>query len=311
MNAVTYMPVKKKKSAAVSYDKHAVDKWGTYICDHITENISAEQIAEKFGYSVRHFKRVFSQNYEMPVTDYIRKCRLDILAEELRKGKAYKSIAELYGFFSSKGFTAAFIRYFGVSPREYSKDQFDVIDLGEWREKNMDRINIQITTINEIKLLAHPEIGVRGADVDIPAQMQYWLDKDYPSKNRRMADNTLKKDDKIAMWYHPEDICLVDYVIGPVVEDFPDEMDENDIPITIKGGKYAIFHTNSQFDTDVEMTLRLFSRCLFYGWMIEHKEEIDWFKFTFERYVGKKIWCYNDNGRSLYGSCFCMIRPEI
>ena len=60
----------------------------------------------------------------------------------------------------------------------------------------MDRINIRITTIKEIKVLAHPEIGVRGADVDIPAQMQYWLDKDYPSKNRRMVGNTLKKDEE-------------------------------------------------------------------------------------------------------------------
>ena len=216
-----YMPVKKKKSAAVSYDKHSVDQWANYICDHIMENISVEQIAEKFDYSARQFKRVFSENYGMPITDYIRKCRLDILAGELRQGKDYKSIAELYGFFSYKGFNAAFIRYFGVTPKEYSKDQFDVIDLGKWREKNMDKINVRITTIKEIKVLAHPEIGVRGADVDIPAQMQYWLNKDYPSKDRRMAGNMLKRDDKIAMWYHPEDICLVDYVIGPVVESFP------------------------------------------------------------------------------------------
>ena len=65
------------------------------------------------------------------------------------------------------------------------------------------------------------------------------------------------------------------------------------IPVTIDGGKYAIFETDRQSDKEnVSDTIRMYSRCVFFGWVKEHRERVDLMRFTFERYIDNKIYMY-------------------
>ena len=173
------------------------------------------------------------------------------------------------------------------------KDSFGVIDIQKYLTDNKGKINIRITHIEEIKVLAHEEIEARGKDVDIPAQMQYWLNRDYPRLTGDSLRNKIKEEDKIAMWYHDEIFPeKVAYVIGSVVGDFPENINEKDIPITIEGGRYAVFETSDNMDQNIEQVLRLFSRYVFYGWLEEHRDEVEWWKITFERSVDHKVYIY-------------------
>ena len=65
------------------------------------------------------------------------------------------------------------------------------------------------------------------------------------------------------------------------------------VQVTIKGGNYAIFETDKECDrNNLGETIRMFSRCVFFGWIKENRERIDFFRFTFERYINDKVYIY-------------------
>ena len=65
------------------------------------------------------------------------------------------------------------------------------------------------------------------------------------------------------------------------------------IKVTLPAGKYAIFETEKVTDEDdVAETLRLYTRCVFFGWIKEYRDRVDLNRWTFERYENGKIYLY-------------------
>ena len=143
-------------------------------------------------------------------------------------------------------------------------------------------------------MIGHSVIEADGGDADLPAQVCYWLDKDFPClENTRFSCNKERREEKIALWFHISEKENVDYILGPVVDDFEDDIPEEMIPVTVKGGKYAMFESNKPSDKDdLAETLRMFTRCAFYGWIKEHEDMVDLTRITFERYIDNKIYLY-------------------
>ena len=289
-----FLPLFSEKKKKEPEDKvYGVDTWTKYIDEHIMENIPIPELAKMFHYSVQHFRHVFRLYYDMSVSDYIRKRKLQMAAEELRQGHKLIEVALKYGFKTPAGFTRAFENEFNVTPGAYSKGTFEVVDLTQYYNEYKDRLKVSIVNIKELKMIGHTILDSRGEDVDIPAQIYYWMDKDFPClANTRFSCNRQRREDKIAMWYHKPEYINIEYIMGPVVDDFrevPDDM----IPVTIDGGKYAIFETDRQSDKEnVSDTIRMYSRCVFFGWVKEHRERVDLMRFTFERYIDNKIYMY-------------------
>ena len=142
-------------------------------------------------------------------------------------------------------------------------------------------------------MIGHTVLEGTSEDADIPAQIEYYLNHEFPClQNTRFVHNKERREDKIAMWLHDETMEHVEYVLGPVVENF-DEVPEEMVSVCLKAGKYAIFETNQ--DSDVEHlpeTIRMFSRCVFYGWIKENRDRVDLNRYTFERYMDKKVYLY-------------------
>ena len=67
--------------------KYHLDTWIDYINEHIREDLTIENLAVEFGYSVQHFRHIFSLYYGMTASDYIRKKKLQLMAESIRKGR--------------------------------------------------------------------------------------------------------------------------------------------------------------------------------------------------------------------------------
>ena len=95
-----------------------------YMEDHITENITAEDVAKAVGVSSFYFQKGFSMLCGYTVSEYIRNRRLALAGNDLlATDEKVIDIALKYGYDSPDSFTRAFTRFHGVTPTSVRKDE--------------------------------------------------------------------------------------------------------------------------------------------------------------------------------------------
>lgn len=107
----------------VSWDNiDAVQRMQDYIEKHITEIISLRDLADEAGYSPWYSSRIFRELTGKAPFDYIRALRLSQAAIKLRDSDTrIIDVAFDFVFDSHEGFTRAFSKQFGLTPRDYCK----------------------------------------------------------------------------------------------------------------------------------------------------------------------------------------------
>ena len=94
-----------------------------YMEDHITENITVEDIAKGVGISSFYFQKGFAMICGYSVSEYIRNRRLALAGNDLLvTEEKIIDIAMKYGYDSPDSFTKAFTRFHGVTPTSVRKD---------------------------------------------------------------------------------------------------------------------------------------------------------------------------------------------
>ncbi|MGI6337181.1 MAG: helix-turn-helix domain-containing protein [Eubacteriales bacterium] len=102
--------------------EQAVNRMLDYIDAHLQEPITAAELARAAGYSIYHAARVFRETVGMPPFEYIRTRRLEASAHALRNTSArVLDVALDFVFDSHEGFTRAFTRTFGITPKKYAR----------------------------------------------------------------------------------------------------------------------------------------------------------------------------------------------
>ena len=94
-----------------------------YIDIHFTEDITLEEIAMQSGLSPHYFTRLFRECFRMKLWDYVLSRRIDA-AKRLLTGENDLTVLQIAlncGFHNTANFNRAFIRFTGVTPREYRK----------------------------------------------------------------------------------------------------------------------------------------------------------------------------------------------
>lgn len=93
-----------------------------YIEAHITENIDYKELAKSAGIPACHFQKLFACMADIPLTEYIRRRRMSLAAEELQTGgQKIVDVALKYGYNSPTAFNRAFQSVHGVSPSMVKK----------------------------------------------------------------------------------------------------------------------------------------------------------------------------------------------
>ncbi len=110
----------------------SVDRWENiravrsiqrYIEDHIAEPMTLHELSRTAGYSQWHCERLFKEFTGKTIFEYIRALRLTKAALLLRDGRPKViDVAFDFVFDSHEGFTKAFSKQFGLSPKYYSKN---------------------------------------------------------------------------------------------------------------------------------------------------------------------------------------------
>ena len=90
-----------------------------YIEAHLDEEIHYDQLARHVRMSGYDFHRMFSFVVGMTVGEYVRNRRLTLAAQELQStGLSVTEAAYKYGYESLEGFSKAFSRFHGVTPKQ-------------------------------------------------------------------------------------------------------------------------------------------------------------------------------------------------
>ncbi len=103
----------------------AVQRMQEYIEEHITEPLTLKMLADVACYSPWHTERIFKELTGKSPFAYIRARRLTQAALKLQATETPKIIDVAFDFVfaSHEGFTRAFSREFGVSPRRFAQEK--------------------------------------------------------------------------------------------------------------------------------------------------------------------------------------------
>lgn len=105
----------------------AVTRMQTYIAAHIREQITQYQLSRAAGYSECYAARIFKELTGKSPFEYIRRLRLSQAAIILRdKQIRVIDVAFDYVFDSHEGFTRAFAKEFGLTPKKYAKNPIPI-----------------------------------------------------------------------------------------------------------------------------------------------------------------------------------------
>ena len=106
----------------VTDNKHveAVRRMQKYIEEHLKDPISLKNLAEAAGYSPWHCAKIFRELTGKTPFEYIRFLRLSKAALLMRDEQVkVLDVALDFVFDSHEGFTRAFSKNFGISPKKY------------------------------------------------------------------------------------------------------------------------------------------------------------------------------------------------
>ena len=114
-NIIDEMNTKKK-----SRINEVLERVIEYINNHLAEDLTLTHLAEISYLNASYLSRVFKQEYQLNITEYIGKVRLE-KAKTLLSGTACKinEIASQVGYLSVPSFNRVFKKAMGISPLEY------------------------------------------------------------------------------------------------------------------------------------------------------------------------------------------------
>ena len=92
-----------------------------YIADHISEEMTIEQLSLLFNYHPNYFIRLFRRETGYTPYQYIIQQRMQYAVTQLNVGMPNDAVCYACGYTDSSTFTRAFRKYYGVAPQKYRK----------------------------------------------------------------------------------------------------------------------------------------------------------------------------------------------
>ena len=121
----------KSEKQKIGISKHIVASI-EYIREHIQENLTIESIASALELNPSYLSKLFKQEMDVSISQYIRDEKIKITTKMLRYlNESSLEIANYLGFSSQSHFIQVFKKQIGMTPEEYRREHFHKSWLGD------------------------------------------------------------------------------------------------------------------------------------------------------------------------------------
>ena len=103
-----------------------------YVREHIQENLTIDTIAEALNLNPSYLSKLFKQEMQISISQYIREEKIKIACDMLRHlNVSSLDIANYLGFSSQSHFIQVFKKEMGITPEEYRKNHYHQSWIGD------------------------------------------------------------------------------------------------------------------------------------------------------------------------------------
>jgi len=281
----------------------AIEQSLTFIEEHLTNEISTEELANTVGLSPFYFQRLFKRLVNKPVQEYVKLRRLAKVIENLKSTEQrILDVALDYGFSSHANFTRAFKETYGITPESYRRDlpmlntfarpevsmNYILVDEGvplvagnivlEIQRRTLEKPEIYLGLETEVRISEQMPAG-ESTGVDVPGQL--W--RRY-HKEKELLGASLSSGVEMGMSYMGNSAqgCFT-YFAGGLVQNIPDRLQDGFVKRELSAGEYIVCRVEAEnFEDLVTVALDQASKYLFGIWLPHHNLTTE--PFSAEKY---------------------------
>lgn len=264
-----------------------------YIDGNITQEISAAMIAERAGYSLYHFSRIFSENIGVSVMSYVTWRKLQFAIYDLCQGEKVIDVAMNYGFETHGGFTKAFVRWNGFPPslchsRLQARAPAGVtVAMLKHKFTGGNAMTPHIIEFSPFSVVGYPSRHTKANMKNTADAPTFWntLDMDYGTLLTKLYDQFPKsKHFEISMCYDVDEATgAFSYMLGRGIDSPYDlkNIEPDMAHIELEGGLYAVFSTPPVADSYIKVAQDTWNE-IFLHWLPQSEFEYDETRQDFE-----------------------------
>ena len=281
----------------------AIDQSLTFIEEHLTKEISTEELANTVGLSPFYFQRLFKRLVNKPVQEYVKLRRLAKVIENLKStDQRILDVALDYGFSSHGNFTRAFKETYGITPESYRRDlpmlntfarpevsmNYVLVDEGvplvagnivlEIQRRTLEKPEIYLGLETEVRISEQMPAG-ESTGVDVPGQLwkRYHMEKVSIAANL----NTAVEMGMSHMGNSAQGFFM--YFAGGLIKEIPNYIQEGFVKQELSAGEYIVCRIEAEnFENLVTCALDQASKYLFGTWLPAHNLTTE--PFSAEKY---------------------------
>ena len=248
-----------------------INKAISYIFDHLDEDITVDDVARHCSYSKYHLTRMFKEDTDEALYQFIKRVRLERSAWRLKveKGKSITEIGEGYGY-SSSNFATAFKKHLNVSPADFRKQSEKLVEESSFSHGiSIDEIeksekNITIENLESFLVIYERK---KGNYHKLPEEWCRFIEKyeHLATKDTTYIECTIDDpsitDEDNCMY----ELCQTISPDNPALKTNPDILTHY-----FEGGKYAVYH----FKGYPQFLFMVYQE-IFCRWLSKTKNQLD------------------------------------
>ena len=232
-----------RDSESATIQSIVINKAINYIFEHIEEDITVDDVARHCSYSRYHLTRMFKENTDEALYQFIKRVRLERSAWRLKVEKE-KSITEIggeYGY-SPSNFATAFRKHLDISPADFRKASERLVEESSFSHGiTLDELedNARLITIENLDSFTVIYERKKGNYHNLSKEWCTFIEKyEYLSSEDTLYIECTIDDPTIT----DEDHCMYE-LCQTITPDHP-ELAKNPMILThnFDGGKYAVYH---------------------------------------------------------------------
>ncbi|MGN0346426.1 MAG: GyrI-like domain-containing protein [Lachnospiraceae bacterium] len=248
-----------------------INKAINYIFDHIEEDITVDDVARHCAYSRYHLTRMFKEDTDEALYQFIKRVRLERSAWRLKveKEKSIAEIGEDYGY-SSSNFATAFKKHLDTSPADFRKKSEKMVEESSFSHGiSLDELDNteKLITVEQLETFTVVYERKKGNYHNLPTEWCSFIQK----------YNYLATEDTIYIECTIDDPSITDenhcmYELCQTISPNHPALKKNAELLThnFDGGKYAVYH----FKGYPQFLFMVYQE-IFCRWLAKTKNQLD------------------------------------